>query len=140
MHLASSHPMCKQLAAHPMASKLGFPISAPPLPLPCALTLPVNAKPVVAKAKQRNSCFLAFPHSSVLGAAAGKTEDVQLLFLRKMGFPAAPAWLFTQHLLPLSRKPALGQFDPNLQQTRRDQCDVFSSVHLTTMHFCHLKI
>ena len=94
VHLASSHPMCKQLAAHPMASKLGFPISAPPLPLPCALTLPVNAKPVVAKAKQRNSCFLAFPPLFGAGSSSRKNRRRAAAPLEKNGLSSSTSVAF----------------------------------------------
>ena len=108
---------------HPMASKLSFPISAPPRL--CLAHSRCRSTPV-EKQNSETAVSFAFPHfaASSVEAVAGKTDDVQLLFLRKMGFPepqlgaACVATFYKEHLFPLSRKPALGQFDPHLQQTR----------------------
>ena len=73
-------------------------------------SLPVNlSSSPCGKAKQRNSCFQAFP----LGSSR---KTAQLLFSRKMGFPKdrlALAVPLLRTLFPLLPMSALRQLDPN---------------------------
>ena len=94
--------------------------------------LPVNPR---GKAKQQNSCFVAFPPRRLLGgASAGKTEELQLLFPGKNGLSRASAWWraeasFYQATVSFVQKPALGQFDPHFQVGSSMEMFTFSAYH-----------
>ena len=94
--------------------------------------LPVNPR---GKAKQQNSCFVAFPPRRLLGGASvEKQKNYSCSSLGKMGFPGhqlggVRKLLFTKQLFPLSRNPHFGQFDPHFQVGSSMEMFTFSAYH-----------
>ena len=93
--------------------------------------LPVNPR---GKAKQQNSCFVAFPPRRLLGGASvEKQKNYSCSSLGKMGFPGhqlggVRKLLFTKQLFPLFRNPHLGNLTHIFKLDHQWKC--LHSVHI----------